>query len=297
MQSSDTSDLPIGALRSFIAVAELGSITQAAAAVGRSQSAVSTQMTRLEEITGRRLLAADGRGRRLTEAGLAFRVLARGLVAAHDDALAAMRSRSAGRVLKVGAMDDYAARILPPLVSEFQATREDARVEVVAGFSDGLMRRLGRDLDLVLSTHPIGMGRGRVLRREQARWAFAEGVPLPTDEAIPLALQPEGNLFRAWAIHALEVAGLRYRIAFTGNSVASVEAACAAGLAYCVVKEGSVPAHVRLIPVGRLPELPMAEIVVNKTAQNRWEAADAFEALLLDRLGGQASDAKEKAHG
>ncbi|TIT71647.1 MAG: LysR family transcriptional regulator, partial [Mesorhizobium sp.] len=56
-------------LKTFLAFVEGGSLAKAASAVGRSPSAITAQMQRLEEIVGEPLLSPQGRGRGLTPAG------------------------------------------------------------------------------------------------------------------------------------------------------------------------------------------------------------------------------------
>src|ERR1700744_2588681 len=62
-------DLEIDLLRAFVAVAETGGFTTAAAVVGRSQSAVSQKVLRLEETLQRRVFERPSRSLRLTPDG------------------------------------------------------------------------------------------------------------------------------------------------------------------------------------------------------------------------------------
>ncbi len=83
--------LDLTLLRSFVAVIDCGSIQLAAARVGRSQSAVSMQIKRLEEDVGRHLFQREGRNLRPNPAGEDLLIHARRLLRLSDDAMASLR--------------------------------------------------------------------------------------------------------------------------------------------------------------------------------------------------------------
>ena len=99
--------------------------------------------------------------------------------------------------------------------------------------------RLGEAYDLVVAMHPEGRGKGEFLRREQAVWATSTSHAVEQQEPLPVALYPQGCLFRKWAIEALDAAKRPWRLAFVSHSLAAVEAVAAQGLAVTVV----VPWH------------------------------------------------------
>src|SRR6476469_6467913 len=80
-------NLEIDLLRSFAAVADTGSFTAAAELVARTQSAVSMQIKRLEEIVGRRVLERTSRSLALTSEGEVLLESARRMLALNDEAL------------------------------------------------------------------------------------------------------------------------------------------------------------------------------------------------------------------
>jgi TolB-like protein/Flp pilus assembly protein TadD len=80
------SALDVDLLRSFLLIAEGGSFTRAAERVGRTQSAVSQQMQRLESLVGHRLLVrGKGVDAQLTQQGLYLLGRARELISLNDD--------------------------------------------------------------------------------------------------------------------------------------------------------------------------------------------------------------------
>ncbi len=269
-------------LRTFVTAVELGGFHRAAKVVHRSQSTISMQLRKLEELLGVRLFEKSGRKRVLTREGEEFVLHARRLLTLHDQAVDAMSSSRTRAYVRVGVMDDYAVEVLPSVIARFLDENPTLDVEITSGFSDRLMTRLGADFDIVLSTHPVGIGTGQVLRHEKTKWAFSTHKSLPHDSDIPLAVLPQGNLFRRWALRALEDACLGWRIAFTGSSIATVEAAAAAGIGVTVAKVNSANPSLRFLDEEEgFPELPDTEIVLNRTTSIENEPTQMLAEYLI----------------
>lgn len=271
-------------LKAFVSVAETSSFTKAALALNRTQSAVSMQIRRLEETAGTRLFDRSGRHVALTHDGEELLGYARRMLALHDEALASLRRDRIAGVVRLGAMEDYAACVLPGILGAFGSTHPRIRIELETGLTGGMVGHVGSRYDLVLALHPEGGNGGDFVRREIPVWAAAtRGVP--TDDPVPLALYPPGCLFRTWAIEALEGARRRWRLAYVGSSHASVEATAAAGLGVTVVKAGTFPKTLcRLSEEDGMPALPGAEIRLHRT-RSASRAVSALGDFLLERLG------------
>ena len=106
-------------LRAFVAVAETGSFTAAAALVGRSQSAVSQKVIRLEEMLERSVFARTSRSLRLTPDGERLLVVARQMLALNDDFLRSLRRPSEIGTLRLGISENLVPTQLPKLLSRF----------------------------------------------------------------------------------------------------------------------------------------------------------------------------------
>jgi DNA-binding transcriptional LysR family regulator len=116
--------------------------------------------------------------------------------------------------------------------------------------------------------HPAGRGDGEFLRREQAVWATSAEYPVEEQDPLPVALYPQGCLFRKWAMEALDNAKRRWRLAFVGHSLAAVEAIAAQGLAVTVAKRGTFPARLRALGESDgMPPLPPADICLHRAAK------------------------------
>src|ERR1700760_4764229 len=100
-------------LRTFVAIVETGSFTQAGEVDHKTQSAVSMQMKKLEERLERPIFARDGRGSKLTEHGERLLDYARRIVKLNVEALAAFSAAELSGRVRLGVPDDYADRYLP----------------------------------------------------------------------------------------------------------------------------------------------------------------------------------------
>lgn len=252
-------------LRAFVAVADHGSFTRGAAALNRTQSAVSMQIQRLEGAVGAAVLDRSRRGLRLTPAGEVLLGYARRILSVSAEAMGRLRDLQVEGTVRLGVMEDYGTRLVPPLLAGFAAAHPRIQVEMVTGLTAPMLPRLGERFDLVLAMHAAGDGGGTFLRREQAIWAAGRDVAAEDRAPLPLALYPQGCLFRAWAMASLDAAGLPWRLAFVSHSLAAVTAIAAQGLAVTVVKAGLLPPELR--PLGDrdgLPPLPEADIRLHR---------------------------------
>src|SRR5882757_8936289 len=123
----------IAALRMIVAGAELGSFARAADRLGRSQSAVSMQLKRLEEQTGKALFRRNGRGLVPTEAGDALLAYARRIIALNDEAALSLGATAAAASVRIGLPQDFLEDVMPDAILRFSRLRPGVHVEVRAG--------------------------------------------------------------------------------------------------------------------------------------------------------------------
>ncbi len=267
-------------LKAFVAVADQRSFTRAATQLHRTQSAVSMQIKRLEDCLDAELFYRTKANVELSPAGEGLLGYARRILALNEEAVARLREHKVGGVVRVGVMDDYGSSIVPPLLASFMAAYPLIQVQMETGLTSMMPERLGEAFDLVIAMHPKGSGEGEFLRHEQAVWATSAHHPVEKQDPLPVALYPQGCLFRKWAIEALDKARRRWRLAFVSHSVAAAESIAAQGLAVTVVKAGTFPAKLRALS-GRdsLPPLPEADICLHRAAKLSRAAA-----LLGDHL-------------
>lgn len=253
--------LDLELLVAFVAVADQRSFTRAAAALNRTQSAVSMQIKRLEERLQAELFHRTKVNVDLSPAGENFLGYARRMLMLNDEAVGRLRDYQVEGRVRLGVMEDYGTLVVPALLASFMAEYPRISVEMETGLTCSMPDRLGESFDLVIAMHPEGGGNGQFLCREQAVWAGSPDRGIDSFESLPLALYPQGCLFRKWAMEALDAAKRPWRLAFVSHSQAAVEAVVAQGLAVTVVKAGTFPQRLRpLSTEDGMPPLPGAEI-------------------------------------
>ncbi|WP_170935914.1 LysR family transcriptional regulator [Pandoraea sp. PE-S2R-1] len=266
--------LDIDLLRSFVAIAQAGSLSRAAQRISRTQSALSQQMKRLEEVVDQPLLQRTGRGVVLTGAGERLLGHAQRLLRLHDEALADMTGKGLSGTLRFGCPDDYAAAFLPDLLRQFASQHPQALVEVICEPTPRLLEQLARHaLDLALislpDTLPPGAVGDDIIRREPLVWIGSPGLeaalfdPLLPREPVPLALSDPDTLDHIAACEALQAAGVPYRIAYASSNLAGLTALARSGQALAVMTQTAVPSDLHALNgVPGLPPLPSVGITV-----------------------------------
>lgn len=254
-------------LRAFVAVAERLSFTRAAEQLNRTQATVSLQVKRLEQRTGAILFRRSTTRVELTAAGEGFLLDARRILALGEQALARLSDqRMAGR-LRIGVMEDYGTKLLPPLLALVAERFPLVQVEMEIGLTARMLKRLGSGFDVVIAMHPEGTAAGELLAREEAVWAASEGHATEELDPLPVALSNPDCLFRGWAAEALDRAGRPWRLAYVSPSLAAVEALVSRGLAVTVVKGSMLAPGLRAVRApDRVPALPGAEIRLHRAA-------------------------------
>lgn len=255
-----TFDLDV--LRSFVAGVELGSFGRAADRLGRSTSAVSAQLKKLEEQAGVPLLRKAGRGLALTDAGETMLAYARRLLDLNDQASVAVRgTRLQGRV-RLGLQEDFGEILLPRVLGQFARAHPQVRIEArVARNAELLERVAAGELDLALVwDHDAARPHGQRLAELPLCWIgpAATGPARDADGAWPLVAFEAPCLFRSRATDALDRAGIAWTSAFISPSLAGLWAAVSAGLGLMVRTPLGLPAGLRVMAPGEqgLPSLP-----------------------------------------
>lgn len=281
-------DLDPACLRAFVAVAEEGGFTRAAEKLNRTQSAVSMQIRRLEELLDTRLID-DRKRATLTSAGQRILEHARRIIALNDEVLGRAKGLDIRGRVRIGAPDDYVSFFLPAMLRRLSITHPHVEVEVRCNMSVDLIAAVDRgDIDLALVTRLPGFDGGITVRREPLIWVAAD-VALAARRPLPLALFSPGCPFRSAALERLDLTKIPFRIAYESPSIASIIAAVSAGLAVAALAQISLQSGMKVMDEAHgLPALPVVEIVLYGQRSSTTLAAETVKASVMDTLA--ASD-------
>ncbi|WP_159725993.1 LysR family transcriptional regulator [Methylosinus sp. Ce-a6] len=249
-------------LRSLIAVAEAGSFTAAAEAVGVTQSGMSQAIAALEEILGVKLLARRRHGVELTAFGEQTLTHARAVIA-HLEAIRQEAAKAAGEEMgsiRIAAFPSVFATVLPPLLRRFRSLHPG--IEIVALETDDreveVWLKAGTvDLGVVLdpspdrAAAPIGQDAWVGVAPAGHRLGRRGAISLAELVAEPFVLATGGCHVHAGAL--MEAAGLslgdvRMEIRDWTSAIALVRE----GVGVSVVPESTLPENRRGLRVARL---------------------------------------------
>ncbi|MEP3048488.1 MAG: LysR substrate-binding domain-containing protein [Roseibium sp.] len=280
--------LDIDQLRTFLAIAELGSFTKAGEAVHKTQSAVSMQMRRLEERVGQPIFIKDGRQSRLTENGVRLVEFARRMILLNDEILMAFNGQKEIGYIKLGVPDDYADRLLPQVLAAFNRLNPSIEVLVECSNSSQLAESIREgtlDVAITTSSDLNGM-HGEVIRREQLNWVTSREHSAHGQEVIPLALGPATCVWRRVSMDALDRAGMQYRVSYTSSSASALVGAVMAGLAVTIFPESAIRDGMRILDEREgFPSLPFCDLTLLRSDSARAPMHDALCNHLVAAIG------------
>lgn len=280
--------LDLDQLRTFVAIAEMGSFTAAGEVVHKTQSAVSMQMRRLEDRVGRPIFTRDGRQSRLTEDGRRLLEYARRLIRLNDETLAAFTDPGLAGTVRLGIPDDYADRLLPTVLAGFSRINPAIEISVDCQRTH-VIHTMIRDgqLDLGIVSHGTINGMtSEIIRREQLFWVAARDHAAHEMDPLPLALGPEDCCWRLEAVRALDRMGRRFRITYTSGSALALTGAVLAGLAITVLPESALRPSMRILgPREGFPDLSHAEIGIIRADHAKHPIHDALAGHIAASLG------------
>lgn len=279
-------DLEIDLLRAFVAVASHRNFTHAGAALGRTQSAVSMQVKRLEEIVARKLFERTKKTVEITSDGETLLSYANRILRINDEALSNLLEPEAQGLVRIGAPDDYMTCLLPEFLMSFSKAHPRIRMEVSCDNGIDLLEELARGkLDLVLATHTLDTISGEVIRREPLHWvAGPDYHPDPSDD-LPLLLFPQGCVCRDLALRALDTIDRSWRIAYTSRNLAVLQNAIASDAGVGAMEASIIPDGFKVLD-GQpgFPKLPDVVIALHRNPDDQMPAIDLVGSHLLREL-------------
>ena len=282
-------DLDIALLRTFVALVDTGSLTLAGRLVGRTQPAITHQIRRLEESLGRRLFDSNRRKLTLTLDGEVLLEFARSILRLNDEARDRFLATDIAGHVTLGTPDLYASYILPEVLENFSRAHPNVEIELRCTRSVHLHSALERnELEIALMTNQPEFRKGELVRSEPLVWVAGTVGSPELRKPLPLAVLPQGSVYRQIALEALGSAGLQWSIRSVCDSIAGLQAAVFAGLAVSVFPHCAIGAgtNVRCLDEAQgMPKLPPIELVMHRRASGISEAAEHLAQYISRELG------------
>lgn len=280
-----TLDLTI--MRTLLAAVETGSFAGAARKVGRSESAVSLQLKRLEEQIGEPVFLRAGKQMTLTGAGARLAEYARRLLELNDEALSAASESSTGGTVTLGVPHDVTETWLPAVIEGFRRSHPSATLKVVEGRSAILLSRLADDqIDLAIVFSAKRPENAVWSADLPMAWIGRDDYGLRKNEPLRLAAFDPPCFFRAAAIASLEHAGIDWSIGYTSNTLPDLWSAVKLDLGIAVRTPAAVPAGLAILDGKHgLPDLPPFRVSLCRSATElKRPIADRLRVILEECL-------------
>lgn len=252
-------------IKSFIAIADTGTFSKAAETVGRTQSALSLQIKKLEEDLGCKLFDRAPRRVTLTEQGEVFLGYAKQMIALQWEAYSRLKEPDIAGEIRLGTPEDFATHYLPDVLASFRQHHPRVQLNVACDLTLNLINGFEHgDYDVILVKRDPGKVKGgSKLWREPLIWAAADHWK--PEKILSLVLSPQPCIYRARALAALDRAKKPWHIRYTSPSLAGTLAAVKAGLGITVLPANMIPPGIHAIRKEiKLPELADAEIALIK---------------------------------
>lgn len=274
-------------LRTFLAIIDTGSMSAGAAKIGRSQSAVSLQVKRLEATLGKPVFTRHGRGVIPSAVGEKLEPVARQTVSLLDASLADIKSDELAGAIRLGVPDDHSKTVLANIIASFAEkhplveinVRCASGAEFAGAVADG-------HLDLALYEVETAEDHHQVLAEEKTFWVTSRLHSAHDLSPIPIALFDRDCWWRDVALNTLRRSGLAYRVAYSSESVSGVAAAIRSGVAIGLLGQSSIDKDFRILtePPG-FAAMPVSKLVLDRRRDTSSAVVGAMAETIVRAFG------------
>ena len=279
------SNLEIGNLKCFIAVAEEGSFTKAANKINITQSALSQQVSRLEKNLKVQLLNRS-KNNTLTDTGEQLLRYAKQIVKLEQEALDYFLEPELEGELSFGLPEDFATLFLQDILADFIFHHPRISVKVECDLTLNLLAGFKKnkfDLVLVKLDDLSDFPNGVEIRSEKLVWVAAKDFQQASSGALPLVLSPKPCVYRARALKALNEKNIKSKIVYSSQSYIGSNAAVKAGLGITVLPKNMIPEGLYEFKSSKLPALEDTHIALLTNGSNS-KALQSFANYVSEKL-------------
>jgi len=278
----DRNHIPIELLRTLVAIEAEGSFTKAGTVLGLTQSAISAQVRRFEQLVGGDVFVKSGGGLSLTPLGASIAQYARRILQINDQILSRPGAQSSERLVRIGISTTLASVLLLPMHHKCRASDKVHQVQFRCDDSVALSKAIeGGYLDIAV----LFLSQGQTLEvldewLEPLVWACSPNLLVSPNERIPY-ISWLNNPVDDIAVAALERAGRHYLVSFASPDFNARMIAAEGGLGYTLLPERAVTGGLKIARESFLPKLPPVRIGVAVGPDfNRHAARDLVRAAI-----------------
>lgn len=257
-------------LRTFATIALDGGFISASKKLHRSQSAITQNLKKLEQIVGCKLLERrQGRVIGLTDEGKHFLPQVNEILNTVSVAIGTLQKSPVRGLVRLGVPDDFSIAYIYSALSSYFAVNPQLKVEVHATLSDKILTLVrANELDVALFKRTTdfeenGFSHYRPLKTESLHWVGRENTNFNKSHELPLILFPEGCSYRRAALEVLRKENKQVKIAYTGSSYENIKKAVSAGLGIAILPYNAISKdEVILGEEHDFPTLPNSKLII-----------------------------------
>lgn len=224
-------NLDVAALRSLVAIADSSGVTSAAAQVNLTQSAVSMQIKRLEEVFGAKLLMRKGRGVVFTPLGEQLLTYARRMISVNDEAWMRLTNDDYEGEVSLGVPADIIYPHIPRILKRSTELYPRIRIQLISSLTKLLKQRFkSGELDLILTTEKRAYKGCDTLQVAPNIWYGAHDGKAHLRDPLPLSIC-NNCAQKADIIRSLDKAGRAWQLVGESDSEDTQMAIVSADLA------------------------------------------------------------------
>ncbi|WP_306143816.1 LysR family transcriptional regulator [Roseibium sp. MMSF_3412] len=280
-------DLDTDLLRCFVTVADDRNFTVAGARLGRSQSAISVRIKKLEDLLGGQLLLRNNQGVSLTEKGKALYPRAKQILNDSERLLAEMARPSVSGRLRIGFLEYVSPHRIPDLLASVQRQLPDADLSFRVGLSRPLLSALkSGELDLALALHDPDSETSAPIIDDPLVWVGPSELQADgAGDTLALCMMQAPCIYRQAALKSLSDAGTAYREVLTCRSIQSVRSAVMSGLGVSVLGRSCLGEGLKIPQtLQQLGELPVATLSLHGSDPRKPEISRTLKGVFRDIL-------------
>ncbi len=218
-------------LKAFVTVAQTENITIASELLNSTQSTLSQQIQRLENLVGQPLFIRGHRRLILTETGEILLSYAKKILSLNDGFFTRVSGNAIIKTIRLGFPEDLASGIITPILAQFMQNYQNIRLEVTSGLSRQLQQHYQNgELDLIIVKQKKGEFKSAYHWPEPLCWLGSPKLYASKQDSIPLIVFPENGLYRTDMFNLLDKVQRAWHIAYTCSSLAGIQSAITDGL-------------------------------------------------------------------
>lgn len=271
-------------LRTFVAVADTGNFTRAAERVHRTQSAVSMQIKRLEDLVGGELFRRGSRGVEITRRGERLLSNARRIVALIDETSALLDAPALDGSVSIGIPEEYGQSVISHALSAFSKRHPGVELTVTFGCSAVHRAKVAAgELDLAIIFEWQDFSDGEILMTDPTVWVTSELHRMHEETPVPIALYGSAGWCRDFALRSLSQRGIDHRVAYVSDTNGGLKLAVTSGLAIAPISRSNIPAGCRELTAGDgFGDIDSSHVVMHRNPSARGPVVSGMAAAIRE---------------